>query len=173
MKRLLLVLALLTIPAIARANFTNDSDPAMFGGHVAIGVGLNRPYAAGQIGLRIEEKHLFIGVELSSLLQNGFAADALLYFVKSKWFRLHLIDPGIGWNAFGYYLSTPYVKRDIDLRLGGGMEIRVWRHAYVTLDWKASFANPVSVIPNYGDYGRQIFVDSLKESQVWLGVLFH
>src|SRR5262245_49721770 len=80
----------------ARARFWNDWDPVMVGGHAALGFSAQSPYAFGQIGVRIEEKHFFIGLELSSFLQAGFAADALFYVVRLRGFALHIIDPGVG-----------------------------------------------------------------------------
>lgn len=157
----------------AHARFLNDADPFLIGGHVAIGGGASRPYVFGQVGLRLSERHVFVALELSSLMQAGFAADFLVYLVTVRRVQVHLIDPGVGWNAFGYTLSTPDVKRSLDLRLGAGVEVRLRRHASLTVDWKVSLPDPAFVITHYGDYGKSIFLDALKESTLWLGVLFH
>ncbi len=114
-----------------------------------------------------------LGIEFSSLLQQGFAADALLYFVTVGPLRVHLIDPGVGWNAFGIYPSVSYVKRSIDLRLGAGFELRMCAHGTATFDWNVSLPDPGFVITGYGDYGRAIFTDAVKESQIWIGVMLH
>jgi hypothetical protein len=166
-------LAVLLLAPCAEARWRNDSDPFLVAPHVAIGFGASSPYVFGQIGLRLSERHLLIGIELSSLLQAGFAADAIIYFVKLRRVAVHVIDPGIGWNAFGHYLSTPEVTRSIDLRLGAGVELRVCRRAYLTMDWKVSLPDPGFVITHYGDYGKSIFLEALKDSQLWLGVLIH
>jgi hypothetical protein len=157
----------------AAREFRNDLDPVMISAHAPIAGGLGSPYVFGRIGMRLEEKHVLIGLELSSLLQQGFAADALLYFVSVGKLRVHLVDPGVGWNAFGHYSSASYVKRSIDLRLGAGFELRLCAHGSATVDWKVSLPDPGLVITSYGDYGRAIFTDALKEWQLWLGVLFH
>jgi len=159
--------------SFAYPRFRNDSDPFLITGYAALGVSSNSPYVFGQFGIRLSERHLFFGIQLSTLLQAGFAADALLYFVKVKRFAIHLVDPGVGWSPFGHYISVPYVRRNLDLRLGVGFELRVCRHAYATFDWKVSFPNPGYVITSYGDYGKSIFIDALKESQWWFGVLIH
>lgn len=169
----MLVLLVAGAGAAEARRFRNDSDPFLVGAHVATGFGANSPYVFGQLGVRFTERHMFLGIELSSLLQAGFAADALIYVVKLRPVGVHIIDPGIGWSPFGHYLSNPDVKRSIDLRLGAGVEVRVCRHAYLTADWKVSFPNPAFVITNYGDYGKTIFLDALKKSQLWLGVLIH
>ncbi len=173
MRKLILVLALCLFPSIAQAKFTNNNDPFTFAGHIAVGVGVQAPYATNQIGLRIEEKHLFTAWEVSSLFQYGFAFDTLVYFYRSKAFKLHLIDVGMGFNTFGQYLSVPNYKRDIDTRLGAGAEIRVWKHAMVAIDWRASLPNVFSTLFSEPDHGRAMALESLRESQVYLGVVFH
>jgi hypothetical protein len=171
--RALVLATTLGVSGAAQARFRNDWDPFLIAGHAALGVSIQHPYLFSQLGVRIEEEHFFIGIELSSLLQAGFAADALFYVVRMRSFALHIIDPGVGWNAFGHYLSTPDVKRGLDLRIGAGFQIRACRHALATVDWKASLPDPGFVITSYGDYGKTIFLDSLKQGQLWLGVVLH
>lgn len=167
------MLTLCLLPSIANAKFTNNNDPFTFGGHIAVGIGLQDPYATNQIGLRIEEKHLFTAWEISSLFQYGFAIDTLVYFYRSKWFKLHLIDVGIGFNTFGKYLSVPEYKRDIDTRLGAGFEVRAWKHALITVDWRASLPNVFETLFSTPDHGSAMAIESLRESQIYLGVVFH
>jgi hypothetical protein len=164
---------LLVAAGPAHAHFRNDLDPFLIGGTAAMGVSSQSPYVFGRFGVRFEEKHFFIGLELASLLQAGFAADLQFYVVRQRKFAIHIIDPGVGWNAFGHYLSVPEVKRSVDLHLGAGFRIRACRHAWATVDWQVSFPDPGYVIQSYGDYGKTIFLDALKESQIWLGVIVH
>jgi hypothetical protein len=157
----------------AQAHWENDMDPWLIGGTSALGISSLSPYVFGRFGVRFEEKHFFIGLELASLVQAGFAVDFQFFIVRQRKFAIHIIDPGMGWNAFGHYLSVPDVKRTFDLHLGAGFRIRACRHALATVDWQVSFPDPGMVIQSYGDYGKTIFLDALKESQIWLGVIIH
>ena len=103
-----LLIALVLAASPARAT-RNDLNPFLVAGTAATGFSSGHPYLFGRAGVQIEERHFFIGLHLSTLLQAGFAADFLFYVIRGKRFALHIVDPGVGWNAFGHTLSVPDV----------------------------------------------------------------
>jgi len=155
----------------AKSKFTNNFDPVRISLHIGLGIHFRDPYVSDQIGVRLELKHSPVVLEVSSL-SHGFGIDFLLYAFRSKWISFHLLDPGVAFNTFGY-VSTPKIPRSMDLRAGAGANGRIVDHVSWEVSWKVSIADPAKVIPNYGDYGRGIFIDALKESACVIGILVH
>jgi hypothetical protein len=158
--------------AATKAKFTNNFDPVRVSLHMGLGIHFRDPYISDQIGIRLELRHSPITLEVSSL-SNGFGIDFLLYAFRSKWISFHMLDPGIGFNTFGRYVSTPYIQRSMDLRIGAGANGRIVDHVSWEVSWKVSIADPAMVIPSYGDYGRTVFIDAIKESSCVIGILVH
>lgn len=109
------------------------------------------------------------GLELNFVAPGGLGANLLIDVVKFWRLRVHLIDPGIVWNLTGP-ASVTRVKRDFDLTLGAGVDIRLNRELAVTVNWRMYFPDPFSVISRYGDFARPVYAEAAKGGQLWFGL---
>jgi hypothetical protein len=123
---------------------------------------------AGQ--LRLPE-YTPLALEISAVIPNGFGANLLFDIVQTDWVRVHLIDVGFFWNAFQPVTVQRY-KRDVDLTLGLGVDVRIKDGWSVALDWRLFLPNPITTIPAYADFSYPIYGEALRGGQLWLSAAY-
>ncbi|KPJ85736.1 hypothetical protein AMJ57_01970 [Parcubacteria bacterium SG8_24] len=121
-------------------------------------------YLAGRVR---SPQYTPLGLELNAVIPHGFGLNLIIDVLKIGPVRVHLIDPGIFWNAFSP-VSCSRVSRSLDLTLGAGVDVRIKDAWSVGLDWRLFLPDPNHVIPVYADFARPIYDEALKGGQLWL-----
>lgn len=67
-------------------------------------------------------------LQYSYILGHGQEADINLYVLHTKYFKMHLIDPGI---FLGKTLSGVDIGQNYDISFGGGVEITIWKRLVI------------------------------------------
>ncbi|MCL5733445.1 MAG: hypothetical protein M1334_02135 [Patescibacteria group bacterium] len=85
-------------------------------------------------------------LQYSYIFGAGQEANINLYLLHTKWFKLHLIDPGV---FMGKTMSGVDIGQQYDISAGGGIEATVWRRLVV-------FANVRVYLPDPGSASKII-----------------
>jgi len=100
----------------------------------------------------------------------GVGAGLLLDVYRGEHLRVHAFDVGIFVPiAPQLRLTRPDIDRDFDLWTGLGIEWNYRRSETVAVDWRVFIADPSRVPYYYGAFCKPIYLDALKESQLWIG----
>jgi hypothetical protein len=123
-------------------------------------------------------------LELMAIIPYGFSIAAPVYIFKSERLKFYFILPFMGvYFPISQRLSIGWMKKNAaDLMSGGGIETRfnaknqvnkkLFNHFTINVDWRAFIPNPFYLKDNFGDYGNKIFWQSLKEGEIWVGIIF-
>ena len=160
--------------------------------HLGVGVGARQPYASGLIGLRIEFPTVYLGVEPFISVPFGAGVDGMVYVYRGPVVQVYPLSVGFMVNfnhsadgVFGAgnrFLSDQDINRNIDLRLGAGVQIRLRCKLSLAVDWRVSLPDPVKLgsgtCYNCGTSGAEringvaAVKNALAESQLIVGLLF-
>ena len=162
--------------------------------HLAVGVGVQEPWASGLLGLRLEFPKAYLGLEPFVSIPYGAGVDGMVYAYRGKVVQFYPLSVGfmLNWNynqstgAFGThdrFLSVQDVNRLIDLRVGAGVQVKLACHVLLALDWRANIPDPVKlarengVCHNCGGAGSRaldagaVVGNAFAQSQLYLGIL--
>ncbi len=109
------------------------------------------------------------GLELSFVAPGGLGATLLVDAVRTRYVRVHLIDPGVVWNLLGP-VSVGRVSRSADLVLGAGVDVFLTKDLTLTVNWRMYFPEPIGTISRYGDFARPIYAEAAKGGQLCFGL---
>lgn len=160
--------------------------------HLGVGVGARQPYVSGLIGLRIEFPTVYLGVEPFISIPFGAGIDGMVYAYRGKVVQVYPLSVGFMVNfnhsadgVFGAgnrFLSDQDINRNIDLRLGAGVQIKINCFLKLAIDWRVSIPDPVKLgngtCYNCGTSGAEringvaAVKNALAESQLMVGLLF-
>ena len=136
------------------------------------GVGFSTNVRSGiplMLRLRYLEGVPFV-LEANFLVPYGGGAGLLLDVYRGEKLRVHAFDVGIFVPlAAPLRLTRPDIDRRFDLWTGLGIEWNYRRDETVSVDWRVFCADPSSIPYYYGAFTKPIYLDALKESQLWIG----
>jgi opacity protein-like surface antigen len=174
---LALIPPLLLLPATARADVGPFQIRAL--GSVGGPVGLigydgywrqtTAPFTVRLAGQMRLQQYTPLALEISAVIPYGIGANLLTDVIQTDRVRVHLFDIGIFWNAY-MPVSVSRIKRDFDLTLGAGIDVRVKDSWSLSLDYRMFLPNPVTVLPAYADFALPIYTEALRGGQLWLSV---
>lgn len=176
MKKIALVIAIVLVPALSRAE--------RFGIHVGLGSNF---WSAGNLNVGIKLRALDycpFGLEAVLSIPYGFEVMAPLYIVKTNKLKFHLILPFTGVHIpYGTdpRISVPGLKNiELYLVMGAGVEFKFQskkllaklhaKHLAINLDWRMFMPNPIQTIRRFGDYGLKIMKKTAEEGELWIGI---
>ncbi len=114
-------------------------------------------------------RYSHFGLELAFVAPGGLSATLLVDAVRTRYVRVHLIDPGVVWNLLGP-VSVARAPRSADIVLGAGVDVFVTRGLTLTASWRMYFPEPVATISRYGDFARPIYAEAAKGGQLCFGL---
>ncbi len=111
-------------------------------------------------------------LEAFMIAPYGVGVDLQVMGLTLPRFRLRFFDLGIFW---GKEATNDWVPHSWSIMLGGGLEYDItfcirgrqvsgWAF---TFDYRAFLPDPSTVLPRYGDFGKEIYLSSLREGQ-WI-----
>lgn len=156
-----------------------------FGLHTSGGTNFQNS-ANFNIGLKIRSlRYCPIGFEMTVIIPYGLTLAAPIYIVKTRYFLAHIIAPytGIHFPVGSKRIAIKWLKNDVPyLVFGAGAEARLppwkWLAAQgatswsVNTDWRVFVPEFAYMRRTFGDYTTKLLKQSLKESELWLGVSF-
>ncbi len=110
-------------------------------------------------------------IEISGVLPCGFGTNAVIDVIRAPGFRLHLLDPGVFWDAINP-VSVQRINRQVDLTAGLGADYAVGNHFVLGLDGRGFFPNPYVILPQFGTFARPIYEEAWKGAQVWFSLSY-
>ncbi|MFA6604348.1 MAG: hypothetical protein WCT10_05990 [Patescibacteria group bacterium] len=121
---------------------------------------------AGRAGL---PDYTPLKLELNAVIPNGFGANLRLDAVRVGRVIVHFPDLGIFWNVFRP-MTAPRIQRPLDLTLGGGVDIRVWKDLSAGAEYRWFLPNPITVLPDYNSFAYPAYSEAARGGQLWLNV---
>jgi hypothetical protein len=155
----------------------NESQDAIVGLHLGVGVGARDPYVSGQIGLRFKYRPAYVGFEVFSALQYGVGIQSLAYVYQGPRVSVHVLDPGVLIPFSNKnLLSDRDIPRKVDLLLGAGVEVKILCHLAFTADIRTDIPDPAKLKDCVGSTGERIQAakavgNAFADTQVVLGLL--
>lgn len=136
-------------------------------------------------GIKMRElKYCPFELELGFAMPYGATIAAPIAVFKNQFLKFHFILPFLGMHLpLGQKISVKTLKEDmIYLMSGAGIELlpnqtnalknMFFSHWTINIDWRAFIPNPVYLTKTFGDYGNKIFKQALKESELWIVIVF-
>ena len=109
-------------------------------------------------------------LEANVFVPYGGGAGVLLDVYRGEHLRVHAFDLGIFAPIIPQFrLTRPDVDRKFDIWTGLGLEWNYRRNETVAVDWRVYLADPTRIPFYYGSFCKPIYLDALKESQLWIG----
>ncbi len=122
MKRIAMILAILAVSVLMATNARASLNDG-------IGAGLQMVGGSPSVTLKMRGLSVTpLEMQYSYILNHGQEVNVNLYVLHTKYFKLHLIDPGI---FLGKTLSGVDIGQSYDISLGAGIEITIWRRLVV------------------------------------------
>ncbi len=106
-------------------------------------------------------------LEVSAVIPYGLGFNVLTDIVQTDRVRVHLFDLGVFWNAY-MPVSVQRIKRDFDITLGAGVDVRVKDRWSLSLDYRLFLPNPITTLPEYADFALPVYGEALRGGQLWL-----
>ncbi len=106
-------------------------------------------------------------LEVSAVIPYGLGLNVLTDVVQTDRVRVHLFDLGVFWNAY-MPVSVQRIRRDFDITLGAGVDIRLKDAWSLSLDYRLFLPNPITTLPVYADFAMPIYGEALRGGQLWL-----
>jgi len=134
MKKLVILLAIIPVVAMLKLSNAFASTENGIGAGFQM-VGSNPSITIKMRGLSVTPLEL----QYSYILNHGHEVSMNLYILHTKYFKLHLIDPGI---LLGKTLSGVDVGQQYDISLGGGIEATIWRRLVIFANARVYLPDP-------------------------------
>lgn len=108
-------------------------------------------------------------LELNMVIPHGFGVNIVWNVFHSKYFRLHLLDPGVFANVWSP-ASTQNFPREVDMTMGAGLDLRIWETITITTGVRWFFPNPFDYMGKYGHFIIPVYREALQGGQIWFGL---
>lgn len=113
------------------------------------------------------------GIELSYAPPSNFTGLLFVDAYQTDNLRLHVFDVGLTYNVTHrgetYPITVRRFNRNWDLTFGTGVEIKVTKADWMTVDYRFFLPNPLMIEEDYGALGRPYIDESLKGGLLCIG----